>query len=244
MPRIPLIEDLTSSSIPAGSNLLVQYDPPSLWYNAHVTIAAGWLATGGKAIYHIAAQPVERVRAQLKILGVDDEQLAETHQRQQVLALNDWYTATLGPTDRADDFSFASLKVQYLSIEWSKGEKEAHTRGLIGQAGVHSLRILDDASCLARFNDEKAWVEFLLTRLIPRAHRWKEVSMFGLMRNVHSDWVYKTLEGAADGVVDFKLDETGEETRDLVRIRSMRHVRFDRKWHKLIVGDDHRVSLE
>ena len=60
---------------------------------------------------------------------------------------------------------------------------------------------------------------------------------------VHSDWVYKQLEASPDNVVDFKLEQTSEDTKDLIRIRSMRNVHFDRKWHELRTGENFDVSL-
>jgi KaiC/GvpD/RAD55 family RecA-like ATPase len=37
----------------------------------------------------------------------------------------------------------------------------------------------------------------------------------------------ESLEAAADGVIDIKLDETSEEARSMMRIRSIRNVGFD-----------------
>jgi KaiC/GvpD/RAD55 family RecA-like ATPase len=66
----------------------------------------------------------------------------------------------------------------------------------------------------------------------------------GVVRGVHSEWVYKRLEDAYDGIIDFRLEETGEETQDLMRIRSMRDLRHDRKWHRLKIADNFEVTLE
>ena len=41
--RIPLIDDLAKEPVPPGSQLLVEYDPASSWYNAALAIAVGWL---------------------------------------------------------------------------------------------------------------------------------------------------------------------------------------------------------
>lgn len=60
---------------------------------------------------------------------------------------------------------------------------------------------------------------------------------------MHSEWVYKNIEAAVDGIIDFRLDETGEETKDLVRIRTMRDVEYDRRWHQLNVGENLEVAL-
>ncbi len=106
------------------------------------------------------------------------------------------------------------------------------------------LRIRDDLSCLGRFNDEKIWVEFMLTRLVPLSPEWKSHGISAIMRGVHSEWVYKQLEAAADGVIDFKLEESGEEPTTLVRIRSMRDVGFDGRWYSLRVSENSEVTLE
>jgi KaiC/GvpD/RAD55 family RecA-like ATPase len=106
------------------------------------------------------------------------------------------------------------------------------------------LRILDDASCLARFNEERSWVEFVRTRLIPISSLWTSTGFGGIVKGVHDDWVYKSLEAASDGVIDFKLDETSEEARSMIRIRSMRNVGFDARWHPLRIAENSEVSLE
>lgn len=247
MPRIPLIEDLTSNPIPAGSNLLVAFDPTSQWVNAHVTIAAGWLKTEGRISYHISMEPRERIRTRLRRLSLENLEDPEGLNEKRTVAVYDWYAATLGAvyqnTTEDSEFSFASLKIADLSIDWAKGEREAELTRLFEKPALPLLRIVDSVSCLSRFNDEKTWVEFLLNRVIPRAQKWNQVSMIGIVRDLHSGWVYKTLESASDGVIDFKLEETGEETIDLMRIRSMRQVGFDRKWHKLTVSEGFKVEL-
>ena len=123
----------------------------------------------------------------------------------------------------------------------SQGLKEHTSAGTIPEY----LRILDNCSVLDRFNDsEKSWVELLLTRIIPRASYLRSTLIIGIMRGIHSDWVYRLLEGAVEGVVDFKLDESGEETRNIIRFRRMRNVGFDSRWHKLKVGKNFEVTLE
>jgi len=49
-------------------NLIVEYDSKSQWYAASLTIAAGWLKTGGKVIYNNSAQPPDAIRLLLNQL--------------------------------------------------------------------------------------------------------------------------------------------------------------------------------
>jgi len=80
----------------------------------------------------------------------------------------------------------------------------------------------DNISMLARFNDEKSWVEFILTRILPGHRVRKSTGIVGCAKGIHSGWVYEQLEAAVDGIVDFKLEEVGGEMMNFMRIRSMR----------------------
>ncbi len=230
--RLPLIEDLTTVSVPAGSSIMVEYDPTSLWYAASMTIAGEWLRTGGLVTYHVAGQPRENVRAQLAKLGVDASQL-ERHNK---LMIYDWYTATLGRKSE-EQYVFDSLKVADQSIIWAKTEAA-------GLLTPDRLRILDNASCLDRFNDERAWVEFVLTRIVPRAQKFRSTFILGLLKGAHSDRAYKNLEAAHDAVVDFRLDDASDPPRNLIRIRSFRNIGFDGRWHPLKTGENSEVTLD
>jgi len=64
------------------------------------------------------------------------------------------------------------------------------------------------------------------------------------VRGVHSDWVYSRLEAASDGIVDVKVEELGGEVKNLLRIRTLRNVGCDSRWHPLVVNDNFEVSLE
>src|SRR3972149_2045862 len=92
MPRIPLIEDLTTGPIPAGSNLLVEFDPASQWYNASLSMAAGWLEEGGRVSYNTHGQAPADIRARLSRLRLDVPKLEEDGK----LIIFDGYTMTLG----------------------------------------------------------------------------------------------------------------------------------------------------
>jgi KaiC/GvpD/RAD55 family RecA-like ATPase len=52
------------------------------------------------------------------------------------------------------------------------------------------------------------------------------------------------LEAAVDCVVDLKLEEAGDETSNLIRVRNMRSVGFDSRWHRLKIGGNLEITLE
>jgi len=233
VPRLPLVEDLTKERIPAGFNILVEFDPTSEWYYSSITMAAGWLESGGIVSYNTTIHPPSKIRSQLSLLGLKPETL----EREGSLEIWDWYTVTLGQKS-AEPLTVDSLKVQDLSITFGKLMKRE-----LGGPAASVLAIMDNYSCLARFNDEKAWVEFMLTRNIPSG-RGIGCVVDAIIRGLHSEWVYKNLETAYDGVIDFRLEDTDEGTRDLVRIRSLRNIHFDRKWHKLSTGEKFQITLD
>ena len=99
------------------------------------------------------------------------------------------------------------------------------------------------SSVLSSFNDEKTCVEFWLTRVFPTSKLRRLTAILGLMRGVNSDWVYEQLEAAADGVVEFKVEEEGRTSKDMMRIRSMRNVHFVREWRELKIEENFEVTL-
>ena len=239
LPRLPLIEDLTNQPITAGSWLMVEYTGASQWYNACLTIAAGWLKTGGRVSYSAYAWPPEKVRSHLNVLGLKVEEL----EKEDRLRIWDWYTATLGRKSK-EKLSVDSLKTVDLSISFSREVMADHL--VLGRQpyGPEWLRIADNGSTLARFNDEKTWVEFRLTRDIPSASATKSTAIVAFIKGLHSSWAYEQLEAAVDGIIDFKLDETSDPAQNLMRIKTLRNVGFDGRWHKLKVAENLEVTLE
>ena len=243
--RISLVEDLLKAPLQPGKSILVEYDPTAAWYQTSLNIAAGWLKDGGVVTYGVTSQPPDNIRSQLGNLGVDVKKL----ESEEKLRVFDWYTATLGRKS-SEKYAFYSLKAADLSVLFSKylmADKTIVTPTdvqLLPSPSPDWLRIVDDLSCLARFNEEKSWVEFVRTRLIPIGSLWQSTGIGGIIKGVHSDWVYKNLEAASDGVVDIKLDETSDEARSIMRVRSMRNAGFDSWWHPLRVNDNLEVTLE
>lgn len=210
----------------------MEYDPASQWYEATITITAGWLTAGGRVDYDDFAHPPDQLRAQLKRLGLDVESL----EREEKLIITDWYTATLGQKSK-ERHSQGSLRVSDVSIYVAQTLMRSEPMPDL-------LSIGDDESTFARFNEEKPWVEAELSRFIPGFKMRKTTALFSVMRGVHSEWVYKRFEGASDCIIDFKLDESADPARNMMRIRNMRGVAFDGTWHKVTIDKNFGVTLE
>ena len=232
MPRLALIEDLTKGPVPAGSNILVEFPGASQWYNASLSIVAGWLRSGGRVSFNVFAQPPDDIRRQLGRLDLDVPELEGSDQ----LRIFDWYTTSLGHRSK-EKHKIDSLKVPDLSIRFSSEIMHEPLQ-------PDWMRMADNVSMLARFNDEKSWVEFMLTRIFPGHRVRKSTALVGCAKGIHSSWVYEQFEAAVDGVVDLKLEEVGGEMVNLLRIRSMREVGFESRWHPLKMGENFEVELE
>ena len=93
-------------------------------------------------------------------------------------------------------------------------------------------------------NDEKTLVDYLLTRGFPSFKSRKITTIRGIIGGLHSDWFRKSVEAASDGIIDFKLDEATDPPRNLMRVRNMRNVGFDGRWHSLKIDENFEVTLE
>ena len=234
---IALIDELTRSETPSGSNILVEFDPASQWYNACVTIAAGWLMNGGDVGYNEFIQSPDQTRMQLQRLALNVGELEEKDK----LRMYDWYTPSLGRKSK-ESYGIESLKVADQSIIFRLTEDDLkHPEEL---EWPRSLRIADNFSTLARFNDEKLWIEFMLTRVFPIASARKSTLVLGIKKGVHREGAYRQLEGSADGIVEFRLEDVGGRTRDLMQVRSMRNVHYKREAAELKLQDDFQVTLQ
>jgi KaiC/GvpD/RAD55 family RecA-like ATPase len=200
-------------------------------------MAAGWAKQGGDVGYNGFVQSPEGVRTQLTRLGLKVDEL----ERNDTLRVYDWYTPTLGRKSK-ERYGIDSLKVADQSIEFRLTEDDL--KGPAESEWFESIRIADNFSTLARFNEEKAWIEFMLTRVFPIAPVKKSTLVFGIMKGVHSEWAYRQLEGSADGIIDFRLEEAGGKIRDLMQIRTMRNVHYNRALAELKLQDNFEVRLE
>ena len=231
MPDIPLIHDLTTSPVPAGSNILVEFAGGSQWYNASLSITAGWLRSGGRVSYNTFAQTPDDLRRRLGRLGINALELEKENE----LRIVDWYTGTLGQRSK-EKYKMDSLKVPDLSIHFSSEVMHEPLQ-------PDWMRMADNISMLARFNDEKTWVEFILTRIIPSHRARKTTGIVGCAKGIHSGWVYEQLEGVVDGIVDLKLEEFDGEMVNFMRLRSMRETGFESRWHRLKIGENFAITL-
>ena len=106
-----------------------------------------------------------------------------------------------------------------------------------------SIAICESESEILRFNEENAFVEWKLGRNIPYDRREKRISLFGLVRGIHSESFYKRIESAVDGVVDCRVLEQQGESKSFLRIRSIKGQPYDGRWHEIEIKQNGEAAL-
>ena len=251
---MPLLAELIPNGVKPGAMLLVEFDPESQWFSVATTIAARLFQQGRYVCYLSMARSPEDVKASLSALDARVSS-AEDVER---LVVEDWYSATLTGGRLATDTSqtslfepvqgglrVRSLKVADLSVEWLKTSKTGPSKpyDLVDYWPPGSVVIVESFSSILRFNEEKAFVEWMESRVIPEERRGRRVTLQGFIRGIHSEWLYKRMEAASDGVLDIRVMEREEEAKNLLRVRSLKGQPHDSRWHEIKIKSNGEATL-
>jgi KaiC/GvpD/RAD55 family RecA-like ATPase len=233
---------------------LVEFDPDSQWLAVATTVAARFSETNQHVGYLAMSRTPEAVRDNLANLGVDVAR-AEKDGR---LAIEDWYSASL-TGGRIDSTSkgtrifestttglrVLSLKVADLSVEWLKSSKNGPqpVYDIVDFWPPGSLIIVESFSTILRFNEERAFVEWIESRVNPSERKRKSITLQGFVRGIHTEQLYRLMENASDGIIDIKVVDREEETKNLLRIRGLKGQPHDTRWHEIALKPNGEVSL-
>ena len=252
--RMPILTELIPNGVKPGAMLLVEFDPESQWFSIATTIAARLFQQGRYVCYLSMARSPEDVKNSLSELDVRMSS-AEDYER---LVVEDWYSATLtggrlatAPSQTSlfepvlGGLRVRSLKVADLSVEWLKTSKTGPNKpyDLVDYWPPGSVVIVESFSSILRFNEEKAFVEWMESRVIPEERRGRRVTLQGFIRGIHSDWLYKRMEAASDGVIDIRLMEREEEAKNFLRVRSLKGQPHDSRWHEIKMKSNGEATL-
>ncbi len=192
---IPILTELVPDGIKPGTLFLVEFDPESQWLAVAATITAGYLRAGGRVGYEAQLGSPETVKENLLALGVDVS--AATSERR--FNLDDWYSATLtggrleegGPSviePIEGGFRVRSLKVADLSVQWLKDVKQGFQPwDVVETWPPGALGVMESMSQMLRFNEEKPYLEYLISRFIPNERRAKRIDLAGVLHGVHTE---------------------------------------------------------
>ena len=238
--RIPFVEALFPGGIEYGTNLLVEFEPDSLWQEASVTLAAQALRKAAKTEYHTFMRFPQKIRDPLARLGLEVEKL----ERDELLRIIDSYSAQtglgLGKHEKSIRWTISqSLKLSDWSIDMAQVLKAGADEG-----DRRWLHIDDNTSVLLQYNEEKAVIDYFHTRIIPITHVRDSIAVNSFLVGSASASFIKQLESLYDVIVDFRSEEKEDRIRHYVRGRLMRGRSYDSRWHQLNVLENEEVELK
>ncbi len=128
--------------------------------------------------------------------------------------------------------AFESLKVTDVSLYFLKMTKgESPIRNDVGFS--------DNGTVMARYNDEKAFLDWYATRVIPRVRLHDRISFSAFVNGVHSEAFYKSIEDMCDGVIDVKFDDSEGTSRTKLRVRAFKAGQFNGSWRRVKFDGPH-----
>ncbi len=239
---VPIMDELVQRGVPTGANLLVEFDPRSLWYETSFTIAARALKNGTRVDYHTFIRAPNEVRNSLSRFRVDVDKL----EQDQTLRVIDSYTTQIGlnlseeprGSAKIETVAEKSLKLSDWSIGWVKELKEAPA-----EIDKKRLHIDDNSSVLLQYNDEKVIIDVWRTRNLPHTRVRESVFLYALLTEVGSPSFQKQLESISDGIVEFKSEDKEGRIEQYVRVSAMRGRSYDSRWRRLQLLDNGEVKL-
>jgi KaiC/GvpD/RAD55 family RecA-like ATPase len=242
---------LIPDGVKPGTIFLVEFDPESQWLAVAATITAGYLRGGGRVSYTATLRAPENARENLLALGVD----VSAATREGRFAVDDLYSATLtggrlegggaSVIERIEGGTrYRSLKVSDLSVQWLKDMKQGPESGVVWENWPPgAVTIVESDSQMLRFNEEKSYLEWAISRTHPNMRRTKRIYFVGYVRDIHTESFYKRLESDADGVIDVRVMERDEEAKNFLRIRSLKGQPHDARWHEIQIKRNGEAAL-
>jgi hypothetical protein len=254
---IPLLAQLIPNGVRSGTALAVEFDPESQWPSVAASITAKYVLNGGTVLYSSNARPCEDAVRDLTGLGVN----VPLSFKEGRLHIDDFYTATLTggrllsglPLEPYEygirhslsvaDFSIVQSKVQKELNEGKPAAYESARPGMAFDASPGWLLIMDSLSVLLRFNEEKPFLEWLETREHRAMRRDGRINFEAFVRGLHSEWFYKRVEAACDGVIDIRLLEQDDGLRNVIRVRTLKGEPHDNRWHDITIQSNGEAVL-
>jgi KaiC/GvpD/RAD55 family RecA-like ATPase len=237
---LPILKDLVPTGFGYGTNLLVEFESQSLWYETSLTIAGNALKAGIRTDYHTLQHFPNEVTSALERLGLNVEKLRE----EGMLGIIDSYTVQSGfGAPKIADTGRSHYQAQSVKLsDWSIQASVEMKTGSPDQE-KRRLHIDDNTGVLLQYNDEKTLIDFWRTRAIPISRTRELAFMHSLVTGTASDSFYKQFEALCDGIIDLKTQESAGQIEQLVRVRTMRGRPYDSRWHKLRLLDSGEVAL-
>ena len=237
---LPFFERLLPDGVEFGTNLLVEFDADSAWYEASLTIVAQALRGGRKAEYHTFQHLPADIEVDMRKFGLDPTKL-EAEGKFRLVDSFAVQTGGLNPVDQNDPAA-KSLKVPELSIAAAEAIRKERRDGIpdVDKGWVH---VDDNTGIMTRYNPENNLLDYWRTRHIPLTRLAQNLMVFSILNGTVSENFRAQFETINDGIIDFKRQDREGEVAQLVRVRRIRGKKFDPRWQQLNVSEIGEVTL-
>lgn len=237
---LAVLSKLMPGGFEYGKNYLVEFDPPSVWYETSVTIAAQAILNGVKCEYHVFQHGTDETLQSLQKLGLETRRLIS----QERLRIIDSYTPAtkLGMGEDAAHSDSWSGRVVFDLKVWAENIRKEILAG-VSEVDSRWLHIDDNFSVLLQFFNETDLLDFYRTAIIPWTRARKLLMFTSLVTKVTSEAFYRKFEAFCDGIIDFRSEEQGGRIKQYVRIRNVRERFFESQWQSLRLQHDGKISL-
>ncbi len=237
---LPFFERLLPEGIDYGTNLLIEFDSDSIWYEASLTIAAQALRMGQRTLYHTFQHPAADLERDLTNLGLDLARLQGDGQFQMLDSLA-VQLGGLAPVEKEKPIA-GSLKISDLSISASQAIKKEREEG-VREEQKRWLHIDDNTAIMTLYNPETIVFDYWRTRIVPFSRPQENIILHSILNGTVSDTFRTQFESINDGIFDFKCEEKEGEVEHLVRVRIMRGKKVNSRWHRLNMAENGEVTL-
>jgi KaiC/GvpD/RAD55 family RecA-like ATPase len=237
---LPIFEGLLPDGVEFGTNLLVEFDSDSAWYEASLTFVAQALRKGHKAEYHSFQHLAPDVECDLRKFGLD---LAKLQGDGKFRILDSLAVQTGGLNAIGqDDPIVKSLKVPDLSIAAAQEIRKLREQG-VPEDEKWWVHVDDNTAIMTRYNPDINLLDFWRTRHVPVTRLAQNIMVFSILNGTVSENFRIQFETINDGIIDFKREDREGDVAQLVRVRRMRGKKFDSQWQRLSVTETGEVKL-
>lgn len=241
--NVPMLRRLVPGGIDYGANLLVEFEPDSLWYDTSLTIAAHAVRAGIGTDYHTFQRAPNEIRKHLERFELNVKRLEQDGS----FRILDSYTGQTGLgypeagtiTPREQE---QAVRQSVKLSDWSISMAREIKAGIL-EENKKRLHIDDNTGVLLQYNEEKVMIDLWRTRVIPFIRACEVVALNSLVKGVASDTFHRQFESLCDGIIDFRSEEREDTIRHYVRVRGLRGKAYDSRWQRLQLFDNGEVKV-